>query len=474
MIMEELQERRRRRAIRVAITETFMAISVVFLVAILTLIVMGYGFGKDLEVERSGMLQLNSSPSGATVTIDDDTLLARTNLSRTLSSGEHTISITKDGYDTWSKKIVITEGIYYRLTYPRLFLKERTPTAVLHFDEETTGTLTAASVAPDRTTMLASAGGTWGIINLSSAEPEFKALDLSILPASVCMNDVQIQKWSNNSEKLLTTMVCDGTTEWVLFNVKDPAESVNLTRTFALNFSQIELENDSADRILVLVDNNLREINVSSLEISKVLLEGVASFTSNSSTVAYVTVVDESGEKSIGIYKDGEKGGTIISTAASDTVVSAVVNEYYGDEYLIVTIDNQMQIYSGSLPSYQQKDTTKKLTLTGEETLDFVPATLTIRGDGELVVAQNGANVAVLDTESLLISNYITSGQVYWLDSFMFSTIQDGNLVAYDFDKTNERPLAGAVSEQYPAVITSNGKWLYYFSDNTLVREKIN
>ena len=139
---EELK--RRREAVRVILTEVFMFLSAVALVLALTLVVMGYRLnpqrlGTEEElIQRLGLLQVSSRPSGATITVDGNTsLLLRTNASREATAGEHEVSLSKDGYLPWSKQVEVTKGLMYRLNYPRLFLIER--------DEEEVANLAAMS-----------------------------------------------------------------------------------------------------------------------------------------------------------------------------------------------------------------------------------------------------------------------------------------------------------------------------------------
>ena len=120
-----------------------MFLSVVLLVVFLTLIVLGYNFninkiGTEEVIERAGLIQIFSVPSGATVTIDgsDGDLFSRTSYSKTLSIGEHVIILKKDGFDSWTKTINIEEGLLRRVTYPRLFLKNRVPEDVVVFFED--------------------------------------------------------------------------------------------------------------------------------------------------------------------------------------------------------------------------------------------------------------------------------------------------------------------------------------------------
>ena len=115
------EAKRRRQSLKVVISEAIMVLAVAITVIILGFLVSGYWINSDLKVERQGMLQISSNPTGANVVIDNESSwLQRTNTSKVLAAGEHTITLTKEGYDSWSKTINISEGLLYRLHYPRL------------------------------------------------------------------------------------------------------------------------------------------------------------------------------------------------------------------------------------------------------------------------------------------------------------------------------------------------------------------
>ena len=73
--------------------------------------------------------------------------------------------------------------------------------------------------------------------------------------------------------------------------------------------------------------------------------------------------------------------------------------------------------------------------------------------------------------ESMQITNWqINSSSYNWINGYMLYVINDGELSVYDFDGLNHRILSNNVSNHFPVTITSE-KWLYYFSDDELVRE---
>ena len=187
--MEEDHKRlRKQRAIKVALTEILMFFSVILLVAFLTLIVLGYNFnikklGTEEVIERVGLVQVSSIPSGATVTVDGEEgdLFSRTNYSKTLSVGEHLISLKRDGFDSWEKKINVAEGLLLRVSYPRLFLKERERETVLSFSEEELEGIKKFEFSKDGKTLTVTDGEGVKSLDLNDGKPvlkEVKTADL--------------------------------------------------------------------------------------------------------------------------------------------------------------------------------------------------------------------------------------------------------------------------------------------------------
>ena len=68
MDMNEIRERRKKRAIKVAITEGLMVVAIAMLVVVATMMTVGYSVRLDEEVaiERTGLVAVQSVPTGAT------------------------------------------------------------------------------------------------------------------------------------------------------------------------------------------------------------------------------------------------------------------------------------------------------------------------------------------------------------------------------------------------------------------------
>ena len=135
--------------------------------------------------------------------------------------------------------------------------------------------------------------------------------------------------------------------------------------------------------------------------------------------------------------------------------------------------NNKMTIYRGELPSSDRTINDMEKVL--EEEISFIPSTLNIYGNNELIVARDGKNVAVFDAEARKLHQYtLDTDNVFLIDGYMVGELTDENLTVMDFDGTNKRLITKSDSA---AVITRNNKWLYYLilSENkiNLTREKI-
>jgi len=485
------EKRARRQSIRLIISETVMVLAVVAMVVVLAFLVSGYWLGSGFQVERQGMLQIGSVPIGATVAVDGEApWYQRTNTSKVLTSGEHVVSLTKDGYDSWSRTVNIRDGLLYRVNYPRLFLLEREKEAVY-----SSSAATMATVSPDHKWMLiANNTTTWRLLNLSGEKVEPKTISVATLFDSVSMasgaatglftGEITKFSWSEDNEHILIKSILDDKVEWVLLNIKNPSESVNITRQFATSFDSIRIFDNSASTLLAIKDSNLHKIDVSGRQISAVLIEKVQNFDIFGSDIIFTAAIDQksaydSSDEMLrqedpltkedvyvpnyytGVVKlnDIERISYITS---SEEPIRAFVSRFYDEKYITVVTDAMIFVYK-----YGGAETVF------EGALSFTPENIKIGHDGSFVFMNSGSQVMTLDMEALELREWALDTENFgWLDGHIIYGVKDGTLVVYDFDGLNRRTLSNNVSAHFPVTITEN-KWLYYFSDDKLIREII-
>lgn len=448
--------KKRKQVIKIALTESIMVIAVVVIVALLMFMVMGYSLktgGEEWAVEQSGLVQLVSTPSGASIQIDGEDIFPRTETSRMMSEGEHEIRLYREGYDDWSKKIAVKPGVFLRLKYPRLFKDNRETEAAKTFEN-----LEWANFADNRNSILYKLkdSNTWHWLSLKNdtlTETEMNTED-------IFTGTVEEIKWVGNGEKLLIKTQNGEGAEWLVIDLKTPEKSVNLTKEFGMSFTKVEPMNDSADRLWAVENGNLREVRASSKESSAVLANNVEDFANNRDEIVY-TARGEDGQRTVFAYKDGYTEAVKVR-AVKDAEVKVATMEYLGDTYLSLGIGRKFIGYrADDFPAEGQEFSMEKYL---EQDLEAGTGEFKASDNGQFVLMGSGAQMAVMDAETEEIYEYsLPSEKHFFLDDFLVGAVTDGKLTVWDFDGTNRRELAKA-SGEYPAIIAVNNRWLYYFT----------
>ena len=523
--MDEQEKIERRAHIRLIITEALMVLAVVFLVGFLTLIVMGYSFnlrelvGTGEVVERTGLVQISSVPTGATIYIDGEApLLLSTNASRTMLAGEHEISLAKGGFDGWNKKITVTEGMMYRLNYPRIFKEEREPEEVVRFykpynvedtlhkiDEGETvktyaGEISFVTVSPNNDRMVLVLDGLFYMLNLNDNKPELNWLEvpgkdgLSV----VKITTIESAEWSGNSERLLARV--NG--EWAIINVRDTKDTLWLDGLINVEtLSDMKFESEVGDRLLVLdKTGDLTELNARDKKLSEVLISGVERFDNDGDRIVYLTKEVESSavdklteeqpkvdvEWQVRAYRVGENESYIVKRfeLTGDEELGSVrlaTMRYFQESYIGISRKDVFNVYSKT--GWINGDESAEKIL--DEKIGFVVKKLKKRGKGMVFELSDGdKSTKVFDIEAMELTDVDVKNSG-WIDEYLRFRLEDGKLSVLDYDGLNERVLVeSGVSANRGVVIYGNSRWLYYFSrisnnENTdnrevLIREKIN
>ena len=459
----DLEQSKRRQSLRILISEIVMVLAVVVTVIILAFIVSGYWVNSDFKIERQGLLQVASIPTGADVKIDgSSSWLQRTNTSKVLKSGTHEVELTKEGYDSWHKTVSIAEGLLYRLNYPRLFLKDRSIETVANLKEAA-----LATVSPNRELMLVTNSTTeWELIELNNDNITPKPLDISNYFTSVSLapgapvglftGTIINASWDKDCNHILFEVDNGAKIEWVLLDIKNISNSLNLTNSFGFSFDSIKIIDNSANRLLTLQGGNLRQIDVPGRSISSVIAGGVTSFDYYNNDIIVAKTVEDA--FTVEAFKLGDDKVTTLETTTSPAQVA--ISRFYDDKCFTILIDDTVSVYKAN--EFEEVVSQK---------LSFVPARLKIGHNGSFVLLWSEHNLATLDMESLLLTEWqLENANFGWLDGHIIYTVAGGELIICDYDGLNRRILASNVSSRLPATITAD-KWLYYFSDNNLVRE---
>ncbi len=458
------EQQKKRQSLKIIVSEAAMVLAVIITVVVLAMMVSGYWVNSNLEVERQGMLQISSIPTGANVNIDgvDSSWLERTNISKVISSGEHTVTLSRDGYDTWSKTVNVEKGLLYRLHYPRLFLQNRIKESVA----DVSGT-TFALVSSDRNSLLLTNNTTkWQYIKLKSSTISPRTLDVSKYftgvntaeNAGLFTSEILDADWDYDANHVLFKVKNGDSVEWVLIDINNIDKSINLTKEFNTNFNEIKILDDSSNTLLAIKNGSLHKIDVGGRSISTAIVKNVLNFDHYHDEIVFSA--QKSDNYCVGYFKIGDNEITELTKTSVPTQV--VISKFYDDKYITTLADKKITVY-------KKEDFTE---FANYETT-FNPANIEVGHDGEFITLYTGNQIATLDMEAKLIREWQTDGANFdWVDNDMIYSVNNGELIVYDYDGFNRRAISKNVSSHFPAGITDN-KWLYYFSDNNLVRESL-
>lgn len=464
--MDEREKIQKQQRIKLFITEIFMFVSVIFMVVFLTLIVTGYSFnlkkfgGEGELIGRTGLVQISSVPTGASINIDGGSpLLLRTNGSRALGVGEHEIVLTKDGYGEWKKTIEVTEGIMYRLNYPRLFSTTSEQEKLFSLQG-----LSSVAVSPSGNKALIVQSGKLYIMDLNNNKPVINSLDLVVDGKKIeKIESFEEMIWSENGERLLAKVNGD---RLVIGTKNNTAVSVDAL-TKDLKIRKIRFESEAGDKLIVLTETSeLAEVDIRAKKVSDVLLTKVIDFDNEKDAVIYLT------EGELRAYQIGSENSYSVYEIEGETA-NFVVTEYY-DEYIVgIESGNKFVVLSGE----DWPGENYLLEKVFEEEVGFATKKLTKRGKGMVIaISGNEGQEMVFDAEAMKLINVELSGKNGWIDEFLrFEASEEGEVFAVDYDGLNRRELIKTdVDVERGIYISGNNKWLYYFSGETLARERIN
>lgn len=449
-----------------------MSVSVVILVTALILIMLGYQFNRnDGRIEQGGLVQFESRPTGADVSIDGTAFGSQTNSKVTLAAGGHFIKMERSGYGSWQKAVNVVPGSILWLNYARLIPTQLTATHEAELTEITSS--------------VSSEDNKWMAIKESAATPVIKLADVSqdkirltnldlptnsyTHPAPGKAQSFTLEKWDPESRYILVRHVYDdGKTEWLVVDSRDAANTKNITTLLGINARTVEFSGGNSQLLYVLTDTNvLRRVDLGQASLSGPLLSNIAEFSLHeSSIVAYVTLPDSTtGTRGVGYYDEASKKSRLIRAYTDDATLPLHVriNKYFDDMYVAISYGDTVDILVGALP---KEDEPSQMKLQSAMSVAGGIQYLSTKTNGRFVVAQSGGTFGVYDLELKKIATTKTSGssdvtrEFDWIDSYMPWSDRDGKLRFYEFDGANQHNIMDVVPGQ-SVTLSPSGKYVY-------------
>jgi hypothetical protein len=454
-----------------------MTILVLTGVTTIILIILGYQFdGQNGRVEQGALLQYETQPSGATVTVDGRTLTGKTPTKGSVLAGTHTIAMTKDGYETWTKTVDIKAGTLTWLDYARLVPVKRPIEAV-----ETYAKLSGSLASPDGQVML---------VHTEAASPTFNLVDLSddkvsqtslTLPATLysqattlgVAHAFRMDQWDKAGRFVLLQHTYGDKNEWIQMDTKDIAASKNITALLGVPISSARLSGTSGNSLFVLSAGDIRKLDLGAATISRALVSNVTSFELYDSNIITYVGKDTADNtmRVVGVYRDGDSIPHVLrKTTNSNSSLHIATSRYFNDDYVAISEGSRVDVLYGSYPS--SSTDTKSLKPYSSFDLSVDVEYLQFSPRGYYIVAQHGNIFAGFDVErkttktSSVPATTTPMRPLQWLDNANLWSDTDGQLTMREFDGTNA-VVVNNLEHGYDVTLSKNERYLYSIGKST-------
>lgn len=479
MYMYKKPSRRRQIAKRVVVY-TLMTTAVITLVTLLVLFAYGYRLSREEGgIVQTGLVQLGSRPTGATVSINGQALGSRTNTRTTLPAGEYHIAMNRDGYRPWQKSVSVDAASILWLNYTRLIPETLTPESVVELDG-----ISTSAVSPSREFVALSTDATSPqirIVTINSDTVEESTLEIPTeLYASAGDSDTAqhrftIESWDGDNRHLLVRHTTGEQTSWLVISVRDVAESKNISRLFNIDPSTVAFL-PANNRFLYSQSSggDIRRIDLSNDTLSRVLVSNVHQFEfdEDGTSLVYTTRVLGDGDRAYGYYRHNNEVavqlGSVMATMNDELHVG--LGRYYGESFVSVSLNDHTQVYRGALSRISSSEPVEAVfTAVSELETDDRVTGASLRTAGRFVVLEHEGAFTVYDIE--LDAQTTTElknddGSLSWLERYMVWDDSDGMLRLYEFDGANQNDIVPVTPGQI-VTLSPNGRYLYSVSPET-------
>ena len=464
---------------RVAIYTT-MSVAVTVLVAVLVFFMLGYQINRaDGRIEQGGLVQFDTRPGGADINIDNKVLGTRTASRKTMTAGQHFITMQRAGYQTWQKSINVVPGSVLWLTYARLVPQDLKPANVANF-----ASLSDTLVSPNSEVMAIKEDATTPTVQLADLtgdDVKLTKLDIPATaytaPAADKTQTFSLEKWNASSRFLLVKHTHDDSkVEWLVIDTDNVTATKNITTLLGVDASQITFSPNNGAQVYALVDGAVRKIDLGAVTLSGPLMSNVVEFSIyDNDTILYVTRPDAStAMRSVGYLDEGASKPRVLRTYSDDgsLPLHIAIGKYFDDHYVAISYGHTVEIMKGSL---SKSDATTASAFTSLATMALASDAqyLSVVTNGRFVVAQEAGSYTVYDIELKKTTTTALQGdapavatELRWLDPYTIWTDRSGKVRIYEFDGANQHDLL-SVTPGFSATYSPNGKYLYGLSQSS-------
>ncbi len=455
-----------------------MTATVVLLVTTLVFVMLGYRFNQSTStIEQGGLVQFNTRPTGANVTVGSARLTDQTPSKITVNPADYTVNMTKEGYLDWTKSVEVQAGRVLWLNYAQLVPKTIETEQLVKFSA-----ISDVLAAPnsERYALLAQASQPIiQLIDITSNEPKQSSITLpdDVLPANPI--EFNLDTWASDSDRLLVTVKNDQAADWLFVDRRDAAKTINLSKKYGIEITEAVFDPRSNSRVIVRTNTgDVRIIDTEADTLSGVVASEVTDMSMYMDNAILLVQKTSPTTYSVGYISFGSRTVRQLQEVESSDTVMVAGSAYFGDPHISISNGAQLNVYQlRSLPSSGSRASISMTTLL-TTAVPSNPTHLSIRSGGRFVLAQYGSGLLTYDVEVKKQSNTSftkpVTEELRWLDRYHFYLTNGISLEVLEFDGGNAHSIT-ALATPFDAILQSNGKYIYSFNsieDNKFVLQR--
>ncbi|HSX00858.1 MAG TPA: PEGA domain-containing protein [Candidatus Saccharimonas sp.] len=425
---------------RILLVLGYLAVAAVVVLGTIGMVAYGEGYTYNFrtgQIIRTGLVIIQSVPSGAGVTFDGKKLKKKTTYRQSLEAGSYTYELNKDGFYPWKKVLSVMASevtlVQYALLVPKqpaTSIVTTTPAALVSVAESKDHRhVVYATVAPD--------SAVYVVDNNGSPRKVFAA---PVATASAPAETVSEVSWSDDASHILVvTQAAGHAVHWVV-----PAgggDAINLTERFGFDLSGLRFSGYDWSQMFWISPDGLRRLDVDAQTVSAVLADKVRQFQVAGDRVLYVQTTDL-GPSLWSLDRSGRRQELIQALPESEAYALEYTSYRGHDELAVVPSRTQVGTLYSDIFSNNPVSKTIAHGVTGAS---FSP-------DGHLLAFSGPGAVVTYDLERSSLTDRLVSyefggvanlASMSWYDNFHLLRNQGGRLLFGEYDGANTYDLGG-------------------------------
>lgn len=437
-----------------------IALVIIVLTTLLVLAAEGYDIDRSTgKVIQNGIILIESEPAGATVSIngvpEPNTSPAR----YPVPEGSYQVKMELEGYRPWEANVTVLGSQVSWIYYPLLV-----PSSISTSTVTSVNNLNFVAQNPERDTLAVAQDTNIKVIRLydlgaSKLSPTQLVIPNSVLnlEGSQAVGAISYLDWSPGGRWLMLDYRVGGQNDFVLVDVNDRRNSLNLDKTFGREFEAVVLADDDKTAYL-LSGGRVFRANLDTKTLSIAIADNVASVVTSPSGDWIIT--KQATSSSLSDINQPE----ISILEIDDEVVDVVAGESEGQSVVVLQYADVVEIYR----SLNRSDSSKNLP---EKIIKLGPGakSIAISPEGRFVSVVKQSNTVIYDIETRLTYrvDHGIDEATQWLDGYRLLFGRGTQLYVADFSGDNEYQIGGYLSE-HGAFINEHSDAIYSVSASSV------